>query len=390
MKLHTLFLAFNIVQTYQTRPPLPNEFLNQQCISNSLGPLDPEIGVSSCPLVVDDETAFERRSWHPWTFPPACMKAENDAYSKLCTFTYANLRGEAGVSIITTPEIAAAGREFLEDMDPRWAVWEGDHIHTASMPPPYEVKGIEGKGLGVIASRHIRQGEIIMAQYPVILRMIDIEPWKYQDVLNLLHRAAMQLPTKEKAAMLALARSKGGYIVDDIMNTNSYSVVFNRVSSTTLAMEIVAYRDINEGEELTTSYTPLNLLSDQRQPLIREWGFNCTCTLCASRKERETSDRRRTEMQRLLEELDEPRFQHHSAISERVDKILDLCDEEGLMAQVGDFYAIVADVYYRRGDLESAERYGKMAVDELRYYAGYDHERTRNAIAFLEEIDARQ
>ncbi|KAI0592925.1 hypothetical protein F4775DRAFT_598985 [Biscogniauxia sp. FL1348] len=409
MKLHTLFLVFSVVQAYQAHPPFHNEILHEQCISRALGPLDPKIEISSCPLVVDDETSFERRSWHPWTFPPVCMKAENDTHSKLCTFTYANLRGEAGISILTTPEIAAAGMEVLEDIDLRLPAWERDHMHTASIPPPYEIKSIEGKGLGVIASRQIHQGEIIMLQYPVVLRMIDIEPWKYQDVLTLLHRAAMQLPTKEKAAILSLARSRGGYIVDDIMNTNSYSVlldgvahqglyvdvsvskqhVFNRVSSTTLAMEIVAYRDIDEGEELTASYTPLNLLSDQRESLIREWGFNCTCSLCASREERDTSDRRRTDIQSLLKELEEPRFRHHTAISERVDKILDLCEKEGLRAQVGDFYAIVADVYSARGDVESAEKYGRMAVEELRYYAGYDNERTRNAITFLEELDAR-
>ncbi|KAI5918041.1 hypothetical protein F4810DRAFT_726387 [Camillea tinctor] len=416
IRFNHVFLAIcqmfliHIARSYQTNPHPHSHILYEQCLSSALGPLSPRIEDMSCPLLIDDETSYERRSWYPWTFPPVCVKAENDTRSKLCTFTYANLRGEAGISIITTPEIASAGRNVLEDIDPRWAVWERNHVHTVSTPPPYEIKDIGGKGLGVIANRYIQQGEIIMSRFPVILRMIDIEPWKYRDVLQLLHRAGIQLPTKDKAAMLALAHSKGGYIVDDIMNTNSFGVLlddvdhqglyldvsrinhackpnlFNRFSSTTLAMEVVAYHNIDKGEELTISYTPLNLLSEQRQSLIQDWGFNCTCSLCASREESQISDRRRTNMQRLLEELDEPRYQNHGAINERIDKIIELCNKEGLRAQIGDFYAIIADVFQNLGDLKSAENYGRMAVKELRYYAGYDHERTRNALTFLDNL----
>lgn len=182
--------------------------------------------------------------------------------------------------------------------------------------------------------------------------------------------------------------------------------MFSRFSSTTLGMEVVAYRDIEPGEELTFSCkyfsqakreliltcdldTPLNLMSEQRQSLIREWGFNCTCSLCASTHESAASDRRRGRIQDLLGELDRPEIRNHAAVEKRVSEILDLCEKEAMAAQVGDFYTIVAEVYSSMGDMNSARKYGELALKELKHFAGYDHDRTRSATMFLKGLDKK-
>lgn len=171
-------------------------------------------------------------------------------------------------------------------------------------------------------------------------------------------------------------------------------------------MEVIAYRDIEPGEELTFSCKsvprnkrgsmlicgvdlPLNLLSEQRQSLIREWGFNCTCSLCSSKDESAASDHRRGRIQDLLAELDLPEVRNHDAVEERVGEILDLCAKEGMAAQVGDFYTIVADVYTSMGDMRLARKYGELALKELKHFAGYDHQRTRSAIMFLKDLDGK-
>ncbi|KAI2634995.1 SET domain-containing protein [Hypomontagnella submonticulosa] len=383
----------------------------RECSSDHAGPLNPKETESTCSLLVDDETAFERRSWQPWMFPPVCIEPEKPGDSKLCVFTYTKLRGETGISIVTTPEIAAAAMGVLEDPDPRWENWARDRPLVVSHPPPYEVRELKDKGMGVIANRTIRKDEVVMLRYPVIVRVMDPRPWKHQDVMKLLHRAAVQLPAKDGLEMLKLAHSKGGYIIDDIVNTNSFGVLldnvdhsglyldvsrlnhacqpnmFSRFSSTTLGMEVVAYRDIEPGEELTFSYTPLNLLSEQRQSLIREWGFNCTCSLCSSPDESAASDRRRSRIQELLAELDSPDMRSHAAIQKKVDEILSLCAKEGLAAQVGDFHTIVAELYSGLGDLNLARRHAELAVKELMHYAGHDHERTLSALSFLKKLD---
>ncbi|KAI1081751.1 SET domain-containing protein [Whalleya microplaca] len=385
----------------------------RQCDSHPEGPLWPRESNTMCPLLVDDETAFERGSWSPWTFPPVCVEPQNESDSKLCVFTYASLRGEAGISIITTPEVAAAGIGVLEDADRRWADWARGKPLVVSDPPPYEISDLNDKGLGVVANRTIRKDEVIMVRHPVMLRIQDPKSWKLQDIMKLLHRTGLQLPLKERQQMMELAHSKGGYILDDIMNTNSFGVLldgvdhiglyldvsrinhacrpnlFNRFSSTTLAMEVVAYRDIESGEELTFSYTPLNLLSQERQSLIRDWGFNCTCSLCASPNDLAISDRQRGRIQDILAELDRPDIRNHSAVQERIIEILDLCEKEGITAQVGDLYSIIAETYSSMKDLDMAKKYGKLAVEELRHYAGHDHERTERALSVLNGLNRK-
>ncbi|KAI2782049.1 SET domain-containing protein [Daldinia loculata] len=392
------------LKNYNFNPP-------RECNSDPAGPLNPRETDFMCPLLVDDETAFERRSWLPWTFPPVCAEPEKPGDSKLCVFTYINLRGDVGISLVTTPEIAAGGAGILGDPDPLWENWARGHPLVVSDPPPYEVRDLEDKGMGVIANRTIRKDEVVLLRYPVILRIMDYRPWKTQDVMKLLHRAAVQLPQKEAMQMLKLAHSKGGYIVEDIVNTNSFGVMLNgadhsglyldvsrlnhackpnmysRFSSTTLGMEVVAYRDIKPGEELTFSYLPLNLLSEQRQTLIKEWGFNCTCSLCTSPEASAASDRHRSRLKELLAELDLPEIRSRAAVSKRVDEILDLCEKESLEAEVGDFYTIVAEVYSGMGDVDLARKYARLAIKELAHYAGYDHERTRSAVVFLEVLN---
>ncbi|XXH02615.1 hypothetical protein Hte_008994 [Hypoxylon texense] len=397
------------LKEYDFDPPL-------QCSANAAGPLDPRDAEAVCPLPIDDETAFERRSWRPWTFPPVCIKPEKARDPKLCVYTYQKLRGDTGVSILTTPETAAAGVGIVEDADPKWVDWARGSPLVVADPPPYEFQELEGRGVGVVANRTIRAGEVVMLRYPVLVRHMDPRPWKQQESLKLLHRAAVQLPPRDGLRMMELAHSKGGYIIDDIINTNAFGVLindvdhsgfmFSRFSSTTLGMEVVAYRDIKPGEELTfsceyfppvrrglvlmaNSDTPLNLLSEQRQSLIREWGFNCTCSLCSSPNESAASDRRRGRIQDLLGELDRPEIRNHAAVEKRVSEILDLCQKEAMAAQVGDFYTIVADVYSSMGDLDSARRYGELALRELKHFAGYDHDRTRSAIMFLENLDRK-
>lgn len=219
------------LKNYNFEPP-------GQCNSDPAGPLNPGAVEATCPLLVDDEIAFEKRSWLPWTFPPVCIAPEKATDSKLCVFTYTRLRGEVGVSIVTTPEVAAAGVGILEDTDPKWINWARGRPLVVSDPPPYEVRDLKDRGMGVIANRTIRKDEVVMLRYPVIVRIMDPRPWKHQDIMKLLHRAAVQLPPKEGMQMMKLAHSKGGYIVDDIINTNAFGVLINEVDHSGLYLDV--------------------------------------------------------------------------------------------------------------------------------------------------------
>ena len=211
-----------------------------------------------------------------------------------------------------------------------------------------------------------------------------------------------------------MARKGKGYVVDDVLRTNSFQVTVNgvdhlglyprvsrinhecrpncvsRYSPSTLAMDVVAYRDIKEGEELTFSYLPLNLPRETRQEMIRGWGFNCTCSLCsASAAEVETSDRQRLRIQDVLASFDDPVNHTHDKVHRALDEVLELVGREGMEAQIGDFYGIIARIYRDMGDLERAVEYARMAVKEIRHYAGFDNERTVDAERFWDEVEGQ-
>jgi hypothetical protein len=70
-------------------------------------------------------------------------------------------------------------------------------------------------------------------------------------------------------------------------------------------------------------------------------------------------------------------------------EVEDLVGKEGMVAQIGDLYGIIADVYLAMGDLGLAGSYGELAVELLRHYAGFDSARTQRALVFMEGLERR-
>ncbi|GAB1312435.1 SET domain-containing protein [Madurella fahalii] len=382
-----------------------------QCTNNIAGPLTPRSDQLICPPLVDNDTAVITGSWRPWSIPPACLGPKKNGGSKLCTFTTFNHWAGGGVSIITTPEVAAGVASLLHDPDIPWLENERGSPFKADGPKPFEVKELPGKGFGVIATEFIAKNRVLMLGLPIMLQLSESGRWGPQNVLKLLHRAANQLPSKEQEEMRYLARQGKGYILDDIMKTNTFDVsvdgvshsglypeiarinhackpnCFTRYSTKTLVMEVVAYKDIEPGEELSLSYTPLNILSTDRRELIQFWGFNCSCALCSNDRAIEISDRQRSRIQKILEELDNPASHTPEKVSAATAEVEDLVVKEGMTGQIGDLYSIIANVYLTMGDLKMARSYGELAVKLLRWYAGFDSARTESAREFMVKLE---
>lgn len=114
----------------------------------------------SCSLALDDSVGPLPSSWAPWTHRPYC------ADTSYCVFTNSNFRGNHGVSIITTSEIAAASPNLLAKL-------------TSSQPGPNQtdaphiVREVPGKGKGLFATRRIARGELFMEDYPSVLADLE-------------------------------------------------------------------------------------------------------------------------------------------------------------------------------------------------------------------------
>lgn len=57
-------------------------------------------------------------------------------------------------------------------------------------------------------------------------------------------------------------------------------VQYNQDPYLGLVLELVALKDIEEGEELVQSYIDQNLPTEKRQKALRDYGFQCRCHKC--------------------------------------------------------------------------------------------------------------
>ena len=121
----------------------------------------------------------------------------------------------------------------------------------------------------------------------------------------------------------------------------------------------------------------------------------CTCALCAAAPdERAASDKRRMAIRGLRSEvirtINRRDFAAAVPLSE---KLLGLVEEEQLRTNYGDYFEIPAQLYNAVGDLEKAEKYTVITLNELRAYgmpgAG-DEVKIAKFSSLLEIIRARR
>lgn len=156
-------------------------------------------------------------------------------------------------------------------------------------------------------------------------------------------------------------------------------------------MEVVAYTDINPGEEVTLSYLPLNLISDQRQETLHHnWGFRCTCSLCTDAKATDISDRQRARLAKILQDINDIQPGHllDEGFKNTIVEIEELVEREGLTAQSGDLYGLISDTWLGIGNAGMAREFAGNAVKVQGNFAGVDNERTLRALERLEGTGA--
>ncbi|KAL8349328.1 hypothetical protein RB601_001898 [Gaeumannomyces tritici] len=416
----------------------------RQCLWNPAGPSlsrSPPGGgehsiFSSCPTEVDDATSAQKGTWEPWTRLPICSKPTRNGKAPYCIYTHSSLAGSgSGISILTTPSIAAATAPLVDGLDLAWGLpsssgvfpvaptgWRKEpdaHVRESRSPPPYEVRPVEGKGMGVVANASIMPGELLFRERPVLVDMMarhwSVDSRQHRAMLD---RALARLPPADRAHVKALSYHSKEHIVEGIMKANSFAITLNgvphsglypkiarinhackpntyvRYRRSTMELEVVAYREIEPGTELTVSYTPLNILSEDRRQLLGRWGFECTCSLCSADPHIvQASDSNRMRLQDILKGLSDPEFREDFAggsydciVRNDMDEMQNIMFEEGFEAQAGDMAAMDAEFYLAARQWGQARDSATRAVWELRMYAGPDSERTEQAEDFLKRL----
>jgi hypothetical protein len=160
---------------------------------------------TSCPVVQDGATT----NTFPWTHSPICAEIivpspESDAHQGMqrnfCVYTNALFNNGRGLSLITTPEVAA---ELTAE------VFSPYFDESPNYNLPWEMKEATGKGKGLFATRPITAGDTLILKSPVLFvsrEMMATPSRQHRSVL--LRTAVSQLP--EESRKLVMELSSGG------------------------------------------------------------------------------------------------------------------------------------------------------------------------------------
>ncbi|KAL1836193.1 hypothetical protein VTJ49DRAFT_5460 [Mycothermus thermophilus] len=284
-------------------------------------------------------------------------------------------------------------------------------VRRESLGPAYEVRPVPGKGQGVVATRRIRAGEIVMVDVPAVLIQIaflaDTKPHHRRRILK---QAINQLPEETRNKVYQLHRGSAKYEIDAILGPNSNTVmlaetevhvgVFPEVarinhscrpkfSERRLTMEIVAYREIKPGEEILISYVPLETPVEQRKRYLKEnWGFECTCSLCrGSEEELENSESWRRKTKSLKETIaDAKSTGYYKDAIVMTEELLMFSEWDRVPPFMPDYHDTLAHLYYLNGNMANATRYARMAMDGWVKFGSVDDEDLEKARVFLEHL----
>ncbi|KAM7200407.1 hypothetical protein V8F20_005384 [Naviculisporaceae sp. PSN 640] len=371
----------------------------------------------SSPAPTDDESPPHLLSQTPWSFPSYCLPStsslgESDI-SKLCVYTSTAFNQNTGISIIAHPETAATLVSAIFNSTASYSARHHIAGRNSLKDNPYVVTSISGKGMGVIATRHIEQFSTIMVSFPALVIDNELFPDEEEEEVpgegpRLFARALGQLSDQER--VLSLARSRGTddeeehrgggkiHVVEDIVRTNAFGIytvdgrdfkglypeiarlnhgcdpnAYGRYTKGDLAMTAVATRNIEPGEEITISYIPLGMPTSYRHQGLANWSFKCTCPLCSSPPSAlSASDARGNRLPELLylmkqlaptssESLEQTQANYETLV-QYTQEFVSILQVERLFPKVAEFYQQFMKMYYGFGDIESAYKYAQTAL----------------------------
>ncbi|KAI0886750.1 SET domain-containing protein [Annulohypoxylon maeteangense] len=314
---------------------------------------------------------------HSTTSQPSWEGPEN-CVNGTCIFSNRGL-GEGSV-LLTTERNARIAGNFPTVAGPTVAV------------QPFHVVDVPGKGIGVIADRKIRKGEVILVQPPTLMVQTTPHVEMERGTLDALYSLAMKkLPRKgHELFMGQMGRDIYDKIeincfqlyIDGENESGSHLGCYPEVSRinhdcrpnihyriTNMTHTTVAARDILPGEELTISYIDLMLSREERRSRLWRWGFECSCSHCSmSDHEAAASDARLLRIEELEMALEN--FNETVVTAETGAELVELYEKERLDIYLGQVYTRAALNFALFGEEEKARKYALAAVEAVERESG--------------------
>ncbi|KLU91351.1 hypothetical protein MAPG_09872 [Magnaporthiopsis poae ATCC 64411] len=217
---------------------------------------------------------FQPNNAAGWQGPESCS-------GKWCLYWNPQYNNGQGLALITSAEHAKEAATYIKAPPT-----------TAPENHPFRVADIPGKGRGLVATRLIAKGEVVMAVRPVLVVEVDAyhglpeaeAKRLYGQALDRLSKTAKEGfmsqtgdDLRDKLARNTFTvwigsrgRHMGAYPQASLVNHDCRPSTTYRLSN--LTHTTTAVRDIQPGEEISISYIDVLHPRDKRQAWLREWG----------------------------------------------------------------------------------------------------------------------
>ncbi|EMD35001.1 hypothetical protein CERSUDRAFT_54156, partial [Gelatoporia subvermispora B] len=290
---------------------------------------------------------------------------------------------------------------------------------------PFSVVDLPGRGKGIVATRDIQQGELVLREKPLFVvsssvtgspgaLLLDmLSPLTEEQRASFYNLSYVYLPqgpqpgtrAYDEALALAIFQTNAvsagqhvGIFPQMARLNHGCSSAFNSVYTwrDREGMIVVhALKPVKEGEELLTTYTDTKRPRDaRRQFLEAHYGFRCGCSVCSLPPEPlEASDRRLSAMADLYQRFSW--WQHGRVTGLEAEgvasEIWAIGEEEGYWSERGRLAADVAWVAAAHSDANAARQWAILALRWYSYELGSDSvqaEEMRTIVARPEEHPA--
>lgn len=269
----------------------------------------------------------------------------------------------------------------------------------------FRIGPVAGTDLGVIATRDIACGELVVAEAPAIAV-------RNEDDSESVQRQFESLPDARREAVMGLHDhfAEGGVkTLEGIIRTSCYACegdacdvgLFLQISrfnhscapncehcwdEAAFEKRVFASTAIREGEELCIYYIDVIAPRRQRAATLREMhSFTCKCSACSTSSV--TSDKLRSRMRRLERDVEDVGMERPKVGLRMVSELLDLYDQEGVcltsLRRAACFSAFQLSVL--SGKMSDAQVWIERSCEYSKWCAGPQHAETLALVGYARD-----
>ncbi|KAK0630248.1 hypothetical protein B0T17DRAFT_615929 [Bombardia bombarda] len=271
----------------------------------------------------------------------------DDCVDEYCIFLNRNIGG--GLALVST----VRNMERISSFEP---------LKLPASPPAFYAIDIPGKGVGLVANRTIRKGEIIMQRTPALLAQFGPHFDMTVEDRDELYKAAVQrLPAVRRDEFM---RQMGEEIYTK-MDRNSFRMFIDGKNDD--SGHLGSFPDVSRfNHDCRPNYIDVMLPRHERQRRLDSWGFTCTCPQCSlGPTEAAASDDRLWEIDQFESDLEKAVTGGGQISPEMGADLVKLYRDERLFTYLGHAYTRAALIYSMFGDEGKTREHAAQAAEAL-------------------------